>query len=102
ADLQKRLDEQELKLRVTPSARALLMEKGYDMEQGARPMRRTIQDLLEDPLATGLLDGHIRTGDTITVTRRGDELQLAASRSSLAPNLESEVDEGETPAAPAD
>ena len=102
SDLQKRLDEQELKLRVTPSARALLMEKGYDMEQGARPMRRTIQDLLEDPLATGLLDGHIRTGDTITVTRRGDELQLAASRSPLAPSVESEVDEAETPAAPAE
>jgi energy-coupling factor transporter ATP-binding protein EcfA2 len=33
------------------------MEKGYDMKQGARPMRRAIQDLLEDPLATGLLDG---------------------------------------------
>ncbi|HEY2004431.1 MAG TPA: ATP-dependent Clp protease ATP-binding subunit [Candidatus Saccharimonadia bacterium] len=102
ADLQKRLDEQEIKLRITPSARTLLMEKGYDMEQGARPMRRAIQDLLEDPLATGLLDGKINTGDTITVTRRGDELQLAASRIALAPEPEPEIDEAETPVTPAE
>ncbi len=80
ADLQKRLDEQRLKLRVTGSARGLLMEKGYDMEQGARPMRRAIQDYLEDPLAVGLLDGRFGEGDTVTVTRRGDELQLAPAR----------------------
>ena len=100
ADLQKRLDEQELKLRVLPAARALLMEKGYDMEQGARPMRRAIQDLLEDPLATGLLDGHIHAGDTVTVTRHGDELALATSRSPLTGDVEAEVDEAETPVSP--
>ena len=80
ADLQKRLDEQEIKLRVTASAKALLMERGYDMKQGARPMRRAIQDLLEDPLATGLLDGRFNTGDTITATRRTDQIHLSAER----------------------
>ncbi len=76
ADFQKRLDEQEFKLRVTPSARGLLMERGYDMKQGARPMRRTIQDLLEDPIASGILDGKILNGDTVTFTRREDKLNL--------------------------
>jgi ATP-dependent Clp protease ATP-binding subunit ClpC len=94
ADLQRRLDEQSLKLRVSVTARALLMDKGYDMKQGARPMRRAIQDLLEDPLATGLLDGRFREGDTITVTRRGDQLQLTAERGPSLPS-EPRVDETE-------
>lgn len=80
ADLQKRLDEQQLRLKVTASAKSLLMEKGYDMKQGARPMRRAIQDLLEDPLATGLLDGRFNEGDTVTATRRGDQIHLSAER----------------------
>ncbi len=83
SDLSGRLEEQELKLRVTPSARALLMEKGYDMKQGARPMRRAIQDLLEDPLATGVLDGRFKPGDTITATRRGDQMHFSAEHPRL-------------------
>ncbi len=85
AQLQMRLAEQDLKLKVTATAKALLMEKGYDMEQGARPMRRTIQDLLEDQLASGLLEGRFTEGDTITVTRRGDELALHAERTTVQP-----------------
>ena len=81
AGLQRRLDEQQIKLRVTPSARFLLMEKGYDMRQGARPMRRAIQDLVEDPLATGLLNHSVKEGDTVTVTRRGDVLALTTEPS---------------------
>jgi ATP-dependent Clp protease ATP-binding subunit ClpC len=101
ADLQKRLDEQDLKLRVTPTARALLMEKGYDMKQGARPMRRALQDLLEDPLATGLLDGGFREGDVISVTRRGDALQFTAEHA--APNTKAKptATEDETSEKPA-
>jgi len=79
ADLQSRLVESGLKLKVTPTAKAYLVQKGYDMEQGARPMRRTIQDLLEDPLAHGLLKGDYKAGDTVTVTRRGDELRLTVA-----------------------
>jgi ATP-dependent Clp protease ATP-binding subunit ClpC len=97
AELQKRLDEQELKLRVLPAARALLMEKGYDVKQGARPMRRAIQDLLEDPLATGILDGQVKPGDLVSVTRKGDALQLIPERAAAPSDIE--VDEAEvTPA----
>jgi len=95
AGLTRRLDDSELKLRVTPSARTLLMEKGYDMKQGARPMRRAIQDLVEDPLATGLLDSRFQAGDTVTVTRRGDELALAAAPRTVAV-AEPSIDESET------
>jgi ATP-dependent Clp protease ATP-binding subunit ClpC len=96
ADLQKRLDEQELKLRVLPAARGLLMEKGYDVKQGARPMRRAIQDLLEDPLATGILDGQVKPGDLVSVTRKGDALQLVPERASAPVDIE--VDEAEVTA----
>jgi ATP-dependent Clp protease ATP-binding subunit ClpC len=96
ADLQTRLDEQQLKLRVSSSARALLMEKGYDMKQGARPMRRTIQDLLEDPLAMGLLDGNIRSGDLVNATRRGDILQLSSEHAPAGD--QTQTDEIESPA----
>jgi ATP-dependent Clp protease ATP-binding subunit ClpC len=95
ADLQSRLDDQQLKLKVTASARALLMEKGYDMKQGARPMRRTIQDYLEDPLATGLLDGSIRSGDQITAVRRGEFLYLTSEHQAIEPVT---ADEAEVPA----
>ena len=95
AELQTRLDDQEIKLKVSPTARALLMEKGYDMKQGARPMRRTIQDLLEDPLAMGLLDGKILQGDTVSATRHGDVISLSASR---AEAIEAPADESELPA----
>jgi ATP-dependent Clp protease ATP-binding subunit ClpC len=96
ADLQVRLDEQQLKMRVSASARALLMEKGYDMKQGARPMRRTIQDLLEDPLAMGLLDGNIRSGDIVSATRRGDILHLTSEHIDEA--KDSQTDEAESQA----
>ncbi|HVQ44660.1 MAG TPA: ATP-dependent Clp protease ATP-binding subunit [Candidatus Saccharimonadia bacterium] len=90
-DLSKRLDEQDLKLKVTSSAKGLLVERGYDTKQGARPMRRAIQDLLEDPLATGLLDGRFEAGDTITATRRGDQIHLTSERP--APSPTTTVDE---------
>jgi ATP-dependent Clp protease ATP-binding subunit ClpC len=95
-DLQSRLDEQDLKLRVMPSARTLLMEKGYDMHQGARPMRRAIQDLVEDPLATGLLDGKFRHGDTVTISRRGDQLVLTTEHAAKTKEPDVQYDEAPT------
>lgn len=73
----KRLSEQRIKLNVTEQAKALLVEKGYDIENGARPMRRTIQNLIEDPLANGILTGQIRPGDQVSVIKEGDALKLA-------------------------
>jgi ATP-dependent Clp protease ATP-binding subunit ClpC len=75
----KRLSEQGIKLAVTEQAKALLVEKGYDMENGARPLRRTIQDLIEDPLANGILDGSFTPGSTVTVVKEGDALKLVAT-----------------------
>jgi ATP-dependent Clp protease ATP-binding subunit ClpC len=73
---QKQLREQRLVMEVTDAARDVLLEKGFDPVFGARPMRRAIQNLIEDPLAEGLLHGRFQPGDTVLVDRAGDDLTL--------------------------
>jgi ATP-dependent Clp protease ATP-binding subunit ClpC len=63
----KRLEEKNLKLVLTPEAREYLIDKGYSPEFGARPLRRAIEHLLEDPLSEELLRGAFAGKDTITV-----------------------------------
>jgi ATP-dependent Clp protease ATP-binding subunit ClpB len=65
ADLQRRLAEQDLTLELTPAARALIAREGHDPAFGARPLRRTIQRLVENPFARALLRGDFRPGDTV-------------------------------------
>ncbi|MBI2756152.1 MAG: ATP-dependent Clp protease ATP-binding subunit [Chloroflexi bacterium] len=73
---QKQLTEQRLVMEVTDAAKDLMVEKGFDHVYGARPMRRTIQNLIEDPLAEGLLHGRFRPGDVVMIDRVGDDLTL--------------------------
>jgi ATP-dependent Clp protease ATP-binding subunit ClpB len=74
ARLQKRLAERKMTLVLTPAARSLLAERGWDPLYGARPLKRTIQRLVQDPLATRLLQGHFADGDTIEVDAADGEL----------------------------
>ncbi len=67
ADLQRRLATQELTLELTPAARALIAREGHDPTFGARPLKRTIQRLVENPLARALIEGRFRSGQAITV-----------------------------------
>ena len=67
ADLQKRLAEHELTLELTPAARALIAREGTDLAYGARPLKRTIQRLVENPLARALLQSQFPPGARITV-----------------------------------
>jgi ATP-dependent Clp protease ATP-binding subunit ClpB len=66
-------------LAVTPDARAWLAERGYDPSYGARPLRRLMQHEIDDSLATALLAGDIRDGDTVRVdlAEDGDHLTVA-------------------------
>jgi ATP-dependent Clp protease ATP-binding subunit ClpC len=66
-DVQKELTDKSMKLEATDAARNLLGEKGFDPVFGARPLRRVIQDLVEDPLSEQLLRGEFCPGDTITI-----------------------------------
>ncbi|MGQ9602969.1 MAG: ATP-dependent Clp protease ATP-binding subunit [bacterium] len=74
AEVEQRLDSYGLKLMVADEAKELLIEKGYDPALGARPLRRTIQRLLEDPLAEEVLKGTFKAGSTIRACRSGDKL----------------------------
>ncbi|MFQ5856721.1 MAG: ATP-dependent Clp protease ATP-binding subunit [Anaerolineae bacterium] len=69
-----RLDEQEITLEVTQAAKDLLAREGYDPEYGARPLRRAIMNLLEDPLSEGLLSGQFHQGDVVVADAVDDEI----------------------------
>jgi ATP-dependent Clp protease ATP-binding subunit ClpB len=71
----KLLEQRGLKLEITESARNVLMAEGYDPAYGARPMRRAIQRLIQDPLSLRLLSGDFVSGDTIVVD--GDPVKHA-------------------------
>jgi len=68
------LAEKGVKLEVTEAAKEFLGEKGYDEVFGARPLRRVIQDMVEDKLSEDLLRGKFREGDTIVIDREGEEI----------------------------
>ena len=76
--LRKRLDEHQLKLEATDEAKTFLAEKGYDPKFGARPLRRVIQRLVEDPLSEGLLMGEFKPGDTVLADLEEDRIVLRA------------------------
>ena len=65
--LDRRLAEQDLRLELTPAARRVIVREGTDPAFGARPLKRTIQRLVENPLARALLKGEFAAGDTIAV-----------------------------------
>ena len=73
------LTQMNLKLTVDDSAKAFLVEKGYDEKYGARPLRRAIQNLLEDKLAEAVLDGEVKAGDEVTVTKGEDSLKFLSA-----------------------
>ena len=70
--LQSRLRERRLTLAVTPDARSWLAERGYDPVYGARPLRRLITNQVQNKLATALLSGGVRDGDTVRVDVSAD------------------------------
>ncbi|MCH8847563.1 MAG: ATP-dependent Clp protease ATP-binding subunit [Chloroflexi bacterium] len=72
-DIRKPLLEKGLSLEVTDAAKRWLAEKGYDPEYGARPLRRIIEQKIEDPLSDDVLGAKFQPGDTITVDASPDE-----------------------------
>jgi ATP-dependent Clp protease ATP-binding subunit ClpB len=78
ANVGKLLKDRKLKLEVTPAAKDLIISEGYDPQYGARPMRRAVQRLIQDPLALKLINGEFHDGETILVdvAPEGGGLQL--------------------------
>jgi ATP-dependent Clp protease ATP-binding subunit ClpB len=75
--LDKRLAQQQLSLELDRSAKQLIAKEGFDPQFGARPLKRAIQDLVLDPLATKLLRGEFKSGDHIKALARNGELEFA-------------------------
>jgi ATP-dependent Clp protease ATP-binding subunit ClpC len=76
-EVQKRLGEEELTLRLTPAASGFLVDHGYDEHFGARPLKRAIQRYVEDPLSEKILVGEFARGDEIEVDVAPDKERLA-------------------------
>jgi len=76
--LQKLLDERKITLALDDSARRMLAEKGYDPAYGARPLKRVIQRLVQDPLAEMILSGAVHDGETIPVSATGAGLIIGS------------------------
>lgn len=74
--LRKMLAERNIRLELDASAKDLLMREGYDPSYGARPLKRAIQTLIQNPLAVKLLQGEVQPGQTIRLSANGDVLDF--------------------------
>jgi ATP-dependent Clp protease ATP-binding subunit ClpC len=72
ASLEKRLQDKDMAIELTPGAKVLLAERGYDPTLGARPLRRTIQREIEDPLSEKMLFGDLNPGSIVVVDVEGE------------------------------
>ncbi|MBV9851322.1 MAG: AAA family ATPase [Armatimonadetes bacterium] len=74
AGTQRQLADRKMTLEVTDAAKDLIAESGFDPLYGARPLRRTIQRLVENPISSGILRREFREGDTVVVDRDGERI----------------------------
>ena len=72
--LTKRLADQEIGLEVTPEAKTLLAEEGYDPAFGARPLKRAIIRMVETPVSRKIISGEIQPNTVLMIGRKGSEL----------------------------
>jgi ATP-dependent Clp protease ATP-binding subunit ClpB len=79
-NVEKLLAERQITLELTPAATEVLLREGYDPAYGARPLRRTIQRLIQDPLAMQILEGAVLPGDHIRVDRDGKKEAMRFER----------------------
>ncbi|MBB1063347.1 ATP-dependent Clp protease ATP-binding subunit [Limosilactobacillus fastidiosus] len=80
AQLRERVAEQGINLKVTPAAVDVVATKGYDSAYGARPLRRALQSLVEDPLSTALLSDEIKTGDNVVIGAHQGKITLKVKK----------------------
>ncbi|WP_047491033.1 ATP-dependent chaperone ClpB [Terriglobus sp. TAA 43] len=73
-ELENLLKDRKITLELTPEARHLVFATGYDRAYGARPLKRAIQRLVQDPLAIKILNGEVRHGDHVLVEAKGEHL----------------------------
>ncbi len=84
--LRRMLAERDIDIDVTESAKDLLVKEGYDPIYGARPLKRAIQTMIQNPLAVKLLNGDIASGQKVTVSAENDEMRFSAAEGQKAVN----------------
>ena len=84
ARLRAMLAEKNIQLILDESARQLLAREGYDPNYGARPLKRTIQTLIQNPLAVKLLSGEVLPGQTVSVSANGDQMEIKIDAAAAA------------------
>ncbi len=80
ASFYKRVEENGLKLEITAAAKSLVAEHGFDIQYGARPLKRAIQSEIEDPLSEMLLREEAKPGDTIVIDAKDDKITTRIKR----------------------
>ena len=98
--LRVQMAEHEVTIELTEEAKEMLVDKGYDPAMGARPLRRAIQRLIEDPLADYVLGRSLEPGSTIVVARKNEEevdITIVPPVPSAPPESLASVSEGESP-----
>ena len=76
ADLKDRLKDKQLKLEITPQAKELIIENGYDPVYGARPLKRYLQSKIETMIARTIVGSDLNAGDTIVIEKSGDDFKV--------------------------
>jgi len=84
ASVSKLLAERQVRIELSPAARALVLSEGYDPAYGARPLRRTVQRLIQDPLALEILQGKIVPGDVVRVDASGGKMKFERAEAKAA------------------
>ena len=98
SEIVKRLAERQIDVTLSDGARLFLLEKGFDAKFGARPLRRTLQRLVEDRMADLLLEGGAAPGSSFLIDVGGEELRFIARERSEALPEESREEEAASPA----
>jgi ATP-dependent Clp protease ATP-binding subunit ClpC len=75
-EVETRLKEQSITISLDKAAKDFLIERGFDKTFGARPLKRTIQRFLEDPLAEDIIKGNFKKGGNVLVTAKADHLEF--------------------------
>jgi ATP-dependent Clp protease ATP-binding subunit ClpB len=84
AEVQRMLAEREITIELTAGARELLFREGFDPAYGARPLKRAIQRLIQDPLAMKILEGRILPGEHVLVDAEGDRMRFDTAGRSVS------------------
>jgi ATP-dependent Clp protease ATP-binding subunit ClpC len=85
--ISQRLHDQDMELEATPRAVTFLTQEGYSQEFGARNLRRTVQQTVEDALSEGILSSRFVTGDTIVIDEQDNKIVLTAQERKSEPPL---------------